>query len=331
MTLHNGIDVASFQHQNGAAIFYPVVFNDLKQRGGGLQPFAIVKLTEAGGYVNPFAQADVVGFKTAGFAVAGYHFVHGNSTADEQIALIKGHLNGVDFVWLDCEVSDGATPEAYDALLSAIVAGVGMKVGIYDNGSFSAFIQAGGFVESLPLWFADPSNTAPNRPRAITQTGQGGVNGIVGMVDLDTCEDASFQILWPTAQPVVAVVPTPEPAPVVEPTPEPAPEPTPVEVVPTEPTPEPTPTPEPIPQPQGVAEMLPIIEENSTDAAAVKRIQGLLIAAGHNLGNSGPRADGIDGGFGPITLREVLLFQHQSGITADGVVGPDTWAKLLGV
>ena len=341
---HQGIDVASMQHSNGAPIDYQTAGSELTQRGGGLQPFVIVKLTEGGGYINPFAQADIAGFKAAGFAVAGYHFVRGNSSAQEQIDLIKAHLNSVDFVWLDCEVADGVTAPQYDARVAAIENAVGPNVGIYANQDFLAFMAGSQFLQTLPLWFADPSNTDPNRPRAITQTGQGSVPGIVGNVDLDTCDTVSFNVLWP---PVVATTPeptTPEPTTVIDPVDPaqpvvesaPGAEPTPEPVVTPEPTPvaEPTPVepaPVEVPQVQGVNELLPVINDQSTDTESIKRIQGLLVAAGHNLGTTGPRGDGIDGGFGPVTLREVLLFQHQGGITADGIVGPVTWGKLLGI
>jgi hypothetical protein len=92
-TTHHGVVCHGSCHgtqglPNGAQINYPAAFAHLSQLSGGLQPFAIVKLTEVseqnGGlsiYVNPYAAADVAGFKAAGCAVAGYHFVHGNTTA----------------------------------------------------------------------------------------------------------------------------------------------------------------------------------------------------------------------------------------------------------
>ena len=62
-----------------------------------------------------------------------------------------------------------------------------------------------------------------------------------------------------------------------------------------------------------------------------RRAQGLLAAAGTleiapNLEN-GVR---FDGKFGPSTEAAVKDFQHNSGLAADGIVGPNTWTALLG-
>jgi g-D-glutamyl-meso-diaminopimelate peptidase len=51
----------------------------------------------------------------------------------------------------------------------------------------------------------------------------------------------------------------------------------------------------------------------------VKLIQSLLIRIGYDPG----RVDGI---YGPITQAAVMAFQKDSGVSADGVVGPVTWA-----
>lgn len=58
-----------------------------------------------------------------------------------------------------------------------------------------------------------------------------------------------------------------------------------------------------------------------TSGEDVKTVQGLLNARGAHLA--------IDGAFGPVTTSAVTGFQTSSGLSADGKVGPVTWAKLL--
>ncbi|SEE59967.1 peptidoglycan-binding domain-containing protein [Streptomyces sp. TLI_105] len=57
--------------------------------------------------------------------------------------------------------------------------------------------------------------------------------------------------------------------------------------------------------------------------AKVKEIQALLIFWGYSVGSTG-----IDGQFGSATEYAVKRFQSSEGITADGIVGPTTWAHL---
>ena len=38
----------------------------------------------------------------------------------------------------------------------------------------------------------------------------------------------------------------------------------------------------------------------------------------------------VDGDFGWKTLNAVIEFQKTHSLTADGIVGPKTWAELLG-
>lgn len=40
---------------------------------------------------------------------------------------------------------------------------------------------------------------------------------------------------------------------------------------------------------------------------------------------------GADGDFGPGTEAAVLAFQRRNGLDPDGVIGPSTWSKLLGL
>lgn len=56
----------------------------------------------------------------------------------------------------------------------------------------------------------------------------------------------------------------------------------------------------------------------------VKTLQILLIGKGYNCGKSG-----VDGSFGSDTLSAVKKFQSANNLTVDGIVGADTWTKLL--
>jgi len=67
---------------------------------------------------------------------------------------------------------------------------------------------------------------------------------------------------------------------------------------------------------------LPMVRAGSR-GGAVERLQQRLKDVGVDPG-------GVDGVFGSGTRRAVLSFQRSSGLDADGVVGPQTWARLLG-
>jgi len=53
----------------------------------------------------------------------------------------------------------------------------------------------------------------------------------------------------------------------------------------------------------------------------VRELQQALITAGYDPGS-------VDGTFGPATEAAVTAFQQDNGLSADGVVGPDTAAAL---
>jgi peptidoglycan hydrolase-like protein with peptidoglycan-binding domain len=57
---------------------------------------------------------------------------------------------------------------------------------------------------------------------------------------------------------------------------------------------------------------------------SVRPLQLLLIGSGMDCGKSG--ADGI---FGADTKTAVEAFQRHHGLTVDGIVGQNTWSKLL--
>ena len=70
---------------------------------------------------------------------------------------------------------------------------------------------------------------------------------------------------------------------------------------------------------------LPMLKKGSK-GATVKALQILLIGYEHSCGKYG-----ADGDFGGGTDGAVKAFQRSCGLDEDGVVGPMTWAKLLGV
>lgn len=57
----------------------------------------------------------------------------------------------------------------------------------------------------------------------------------------------------------------------------------------------------------------------------VKTLQRLLMALGYGMGSYG-----ADGRFGSVTDHAVRSFQRKNKLVADGIVGANTWRKLLG-
>lgn len=66
--------------------------------------------------------------------------------------------------------------------------------------------------------------------------------------------------------------------------------------------------------------------KNGSKGDAVRALQTLLIGYGYSCGRSG-----ADGSFGPATEKALKAYQKARGLTVDGICGPKTWAKLLGV
>lgn len=70
---------------------------------------------------------------------------------------------------------------------------------------------------------------------------------------------------------------------------------------------------------------LPILRKGSK-GDSVRALQILLIGYKYSCG-----AYGADGNFGSATYDAVRRFQKANGLVTDGIAGPATWAKLLGV
>lgn len=70
---------------------------------------------------------------------------------------------------------------------------------------------------------------------------------------------------------------------------------------------------------------MPVLSQGSAGRSVVVA-QGILIALGFSCG-----PDGADGEFGYNTRNATCRFQRANGLTVDGVIGPQTWAALLGL
>ena len=70
---------------------------------------------------------------------------------------------------------------------------------------------------------------------------------------------------------------------------------------------------------------LPVLKKGSK-GASVKALQILLIGNKCSCGSCG-----ADGDFGGATESAVKKYQGKNGLAQDGIVGSETWAKLLGV
>jgi len=164
---------------------HPIDYVAVREAGVG---GAIVKLTEGAdalAYVNPYAAVDVTGFRDAGLPVAGYHFLHPSIPVADQLALLEGHLEGVHFVWVNSEVTEGTWPDvamATRAMCEAITGG-DLGTGLYSNPAFLS--DTAGAPWGYPLWLADYGPTSPPQRCNLWQfTDSGSVEGISGPVDL---------------------------------------------------------------------------------------------------------------------------------------------------
>ena len=78
-------------------------------------------------------------------------------------------------------------------------------------------------------------------------------------------------------------------------------------------------------EPKPVSANLPTLSKGSK-GKSVKALQVLLIGYAYSCG-----ASGADGDFGSATDKALRAFQKDMGLSVDGVCGPNTWNKLLGV
>jgi hypothetical protein len=117
MTQRYGVDVSS---NNVHPIDWPAVAAYL-ERLGGEPGFAIVKISQGSGYVNPDAPGDIAAARAAGLTVGGYLMDQGNSSPAAEEATFRAHSEGVP-QFDDDELPEGLTAPAYIAHLDGLVA-----------------------------------------------------------------------------------------------------------------------------------------------------------------------------------------------------------------
>jgi peptidoglycan hydrolase-like protein with peptidoglycan-binding domain len=71
---------------------------------------------------------------------------------------------------------------------------------------------------------------------------------------------------------------------------------------------------------------MPTLEQGS-HGDVVRSLQNILTNGAPGQWNTTP--EGVDGTFGPHTKASVQAFQHWGGVTADGIVGDQTWDVSL--
>jgi hypothetical protein len=78
-----------------------------------------------------------------------------------------------------------------------------------------------------------------------------------------------------------------------------------------------------------IAACLQTVVRKGDKGPVVEFLQKILDKNGYKLTSSPRKNSGVDGDFGPKTLRAVKQFQRDEGLAVDGVVGPKTWKALV--
>ena len=222
-----GVDVASYQHPNGAAIHWTQVAQ------AGIQ-FAAVKGTEGAYYKNPFAHGDLASAKAAGLSVMAYAFAipNGNGSSPSPVVQANYLVNFLTSggrtpppIMLDIEydpyVSTDHTNECYGLSKSAMVtwitqfiarirARTGQDPIIYTPPPWWQTCTGGvANFQQVPVWIPDySSGSSPTLPPGWTNwafwqyTSSGTVSGIPtsGNTDLDQLNPGRISLLDPGHQ-----------------------------------------------------------------------------------------------------------------------------------
>lgn len=216
-----GIDVASFQHPNGAAINWTQV-------AGAGYGFAAVKATEGNYYTNPYYATDAAEAKSAGLYTTGYHFAipnvsSGVNQADYAVEngsyAGDGHTLPLELdVEYDPYTSSDHTNECYGLSTSAMVSWIsafdtevqrltGQVPTIYTTADWwNTCTGNSGAFSSSQLWIASYSAASPVSPAGWPQwtfwqyTSSGIVPGITGSTDVSYFNSNQADPVYPGTQ-----------------------------------------------------------------------------------------------------------------------------------
>ncbi|MFI1869979.1 GH25 family lysozyme [Streptomyces jumonjinensis] len=296
-----GIDTS---HHNA----HPIRWASVKAAG---YSFVFQKATQGTGFRDPRFAADFADASRAGLMAAPYHFYDSGSGAAQASHFIRtvraagydGRRPGQLPPVVDLEKIKGRCPAGVNstqvgAFLTQTRRAFGVNPIVYTSRDFTDSCLGGrtAVLANSPLWQpryrSGTREPAPigGRSWSIWQhTEHGSVPGMRGNVDLNVYKGTLTQL-----RALAHLGP-----------------------VPGRPVP-PGGTTNPAPAPGSASWPLVKTGHRGTD---VRTAQHLLAAAGHRLD-----ADGV---FGPATAGATRAFQQRHGLAVDGIIGPDTWNKLI--
>jgi lysozyme len=187
-TKTDGIDVSYYQGT--------INWSQVKAAG---KDFAIVRVSDGTGFMDPKFVTNWKGAKAAGLAVGAYQFFRPTQDATAQADLMVNQLNAVGFgagdipPVIDVEVTDGVSGATLLARVNTWIARVKSRTGrlpiLYTSPGFWGGI---GSPSTLPyIWVAHWGVSCPNLPapwgrlRFWQYSSTGKVSGISGNVDID--------------------------------------------------------------------------------------------------------------------------------------------------
>lgn len=176
-----GIDIARYQHPGGA----PIDFKKVRAAG---YDWCAIKITEGTHYFNPYALDDCVKAIAAGIEVVPYHFARPTLIdAGDEARYFEAHIPMIAQSckrMLDLEDGRQLGWGWLTTWTQNFIATKRCEM-VYMNGQYLHGIQSTGKVLLANIVLADPDNVYPHEGLAAWQSGQGLVDGISSLVDLD--------------------------------------------------------------------------------------------------------------------------------------------------